>query len=149
MMHLLLILLTTLQPIKEDSCKKITIISSENFATTKTYEFNLRGFGRIPFNASSTYQDNSPFTFENNCLEFGISHGGCGCTFDLIWDGTLRKDKDNRTIADIKFILFYKEPCKRLISSKQKYDLSEIINKSKTDILFLNFIGYDKLIKVK
>jgi hypothetical protein len=117
--------------------------------SAKTLGYHLRGYGDIPFNQNTDYEDDSPFKIENNCLIFGVKHGGCGYTYDLIWDGKFRKDNNNKTIAEIKFILFYTDYCERLNSNRLKYDLSEIINGNKGENLFLNFIGYDKLIKIK
>ena len=150
MTQLIFILWLGLTMNQQDSCKSLTI-NSDKFSTPDTLRirFALKGFGQIPIDSIyHRYEDNSPFKIENDCLSFTVSHMGCDYSYDLVWDGKFRNDH-NKTIANIEFFLSYTDPCKVNNTNHLKYDLSEIINRNKDENLYLNFIGYNKLIKVK
>ena len=133
----------------QQDCKTVKK-NKEAFQKGTSKPYNLAGFGAIPYDSFQAYRNNSdPFVIENNCLSFKITHGGCACTFEMLWDGTCRTDEDHQKIADIKFILSYDDPCKMLNHTDLKFNLTELLNYSKADSLYINFIGYKKLIKVK
>jgi hypothetical protein len=145
LLFFLLPIITYFSPHK--GCDKITI-DSNRYITNVTNQYTLKGFGRIPFDTIHyKYGTNTPFTIGDNCLAFTIDHMGCGCTYELIWTGQYRYEGD-KTIADIKFILRWTDPCKMLSITNLSYNISEIINNNKSNNLYLNFDGYG-LIKIK
>ena len=145
-----ILLFLTLLVFPQKDCQNI-IIDNQKFQSQSTKSYNLVGFGEIPIDKSYNYSndDKTPFVIDNNCLSFKITHGGCDCIFEMFWDGKFRIDEKNKTIVDLKFILSWKNPCKRLNHTNLKYDLTEILKHSKTGQLYMNFVGYDKLIRIK
>jgi len=121
----------------------------EKFYSQSTNSYELVGFGHIPVDTTRNYEHDNPFSIENNCLNFKITHIGCDYSFDMFWDGTIKTDKQGQSIVELKFILAYTDPCKRLNKTNLKYDLTEILKNQAGKKVFINFVGYDKLIEVK
>jgi hypothetical protein len=134
-----------------EDCLNITINKSFVDSTTLSYDYLLKGFGNIPIDSVEyTWQEHEkPFTIQNNCLQFCISFMGCGVSYKLLWNNEFRIDNHNRTIANIKFILEWTNDCNRQNSECLKYDLMPILNGYGGKDLYLNFIGYNKLLKIK
>ena len=144
----LYILFTFLFSLPQQDCKVITK-DKELFQSLLTKSYTLEKFGSIPADKYSGSKNEVAFSIDNKCLQFSIRHMGCDCTFEIYWDGKYRTDKENRSTVDLKFILSYKDPCKRLNRTDLKFDLKEILDNCKGDRLFVNFIGYDKLVQIK
>lgn len=147
--YIFLIYLTPLFVFSQQDCRLIKK-DKEQFINKKTASYELVGFGDIPIDTTRNYKHDNPFTIENNCLLFKITHMGCNCSFEMFWDGNVKTDKEGQTIIiDLKFILSYTDPCKRLNHTNLKYDLTEIVKNQEGKKVFINFVGYDKLIEVK
>lgn len=144
----LIIFLTSFLISPQQDCRVIKN-DKEKFYSHQTKSYELVGFGDIPVDTTTDYKNDNPFSIENKCLNFKIAHMGCGCSFDMYWDGTIKTDKQGQSIVDLKFILSYTDPCKRLSITNLKYDLTEILKNQADKKVFINFVGYDKLIEVK
>lgn len=67
----------------------------------------------------------------------------------MLWNGELEIDNYNRTIAHVRFVVKWKEDCERKNNECLKFDLSSILNAYSGKELYLDFEGYNKILKIK
>ncbi|MEO9474361.1 MAG: hypothetical protein ABJG41_02470 [Cyclobacteriaceae bacterium] len=93
-----------------------------------------------------------PFEICKDNLLFTIWYSGDGimeneaANFELIWDGFYQINKQGRTIVNLAFASKNFKTRKRQDHKQIKFDLTRI-KTSQTNELYINFIGYNKLLK--